>query len=212
MRTPPGAPYDVLVVQCRRARGRPLEVTREVLSELLQHVPIGQIAGLMLTGSGSKLVAEALQVPTCNEFQACARAIDLLHPHVRTVFEIGGESSRYIRLDPDPASGTLGIVDYSSNGDCAAGTGAFLDQQAKRLKYAVEEIGAIVAQAERAAQIAGRCSVFAKSDMIHAQQKGFAPAEVLRGLCNAVATNFKSAVVKGRTPEPPVALLGGVSH
>ena len=207
---PPGA-VDVLVVQPRRTRGRPLEVAREVLEELLEHVPADQVAGLTVTGAGGALVAGALAAPTCNEFQAASRAVNLLHPQVRTVFEIGGESSRYIHLGADPSSGTLGIFDYSSNGDCAAGTGGFLDQQAKRLKYAIEDIGTIVDEAERAAQIAGRCSVFAKSDMIHAQQKGFQPAEVLRGLCRAVAMNYRSAVVKGRTPEPPIALLGGVS-
>jgi len=208
---PAGADVAVYVADYRRTRGRALEVTRELLADLLECVPADRIAGVCLTGSGSHLVAEVLQAPTCNEFQACVRAINLLHPHVRTVFEMGGETSRYLRLGPDPVSGTLGILDYSTNGDCAAGTGAFLDQQAARLKFAVEDIGTIVAGAERAAQIAGRCSVFAKSDMIHAQQKGFGPAEVLRGLCNAVAMNFRSAVVKGRTPAPPIALLGGVS-
>ncbi|MCK4340377.1 MAG: hypothetical protein KAY37_01475 [Phycisphaerae bacterium] len=210
--TPPAAAnFAVLVAKPRRTRGRSLAATLELLAELLDYLPADQIEGLVLTGSGSRLVAEALKAPTCNEFQACVRAIDLLHPQVRTVFEIGGETSRYLRLGPDPASGALGILDYSMNGDCAAGTGAFLDQQASRLQFSVEDIGALVEETERAAQIAGRCSVFAKSDMIHAQQKGFQPAEVLRGLCNAVATNFRSAVVKGRTPMPPVALLGGVS-
>jgi predicted CoA-substrate-specific enzyme activase len=202
---------SVLLMRNRRTRGRPLDVTRELLEEITTHVSAERIAGLALTGSGSALVAEVLGAPTCNEFQASARAIDLLYHHVRSVFELGGETSRYIRLEPDPGSGALGILDYGTNGDCAAGTGAFLDQQASRLQFAVEEIGAIVEQAERAAQVAGRCSVFAKSDMIHAQQKGYGPAEVLRGLCNAVARNFKSAVVKGRAPQPPIALLGGVS-
>jgi len=209
--TPPSSNLGILVTAYRRTRGRPLETARELLEELFRYVAPEEVAGITLTGSAGGLVAETLRAPTCNEFQAAARAINLLHPHVRTVFEIGGEASRYMRLEPDPASGTLGIMDYSTNGDCAAGTGAFLDQQAARLKFAVEDIGPIVEQAERAAQIAGRCSVFAKSDMIHAQQKGFAPAEVLRGLCNAVATNFKAAVVRGRTPVPPVVLLGGVA-
>ena len=211
LETPTGGAWAVLVLPPRRTRGRPLEAAAQLLGEIQALTPLERIVGVGLTGSGAGLVAAAWGVPTCNEFQAATRAINLLHPQVRTVFEIGGESSRYIRLAPDPGSGVLGIVDYSANGDCAAGTGAFLDQQAGRLKFAVEEIGHIVDQAERAAQIAGRCSVFAKSDMIHAQQKGYAPPEVLRGLCNAVATNFKSAVVRGRTPEPPVALLGGVA-
>lgn len=182
-----------------------------LLKAMFRHIEADRIAGLTLTGSGSGLIAQAAGARRCNEFQAIARAVDLLHPEVRTVFEMGGETSKFLRLGPDPASGSLGIIDYSTNGDCAAGTGAFLDQQAKRLKFAVEDIGSIVAQAERSAQIAGRCSVFAKSDMIHAQQKGFAPPEVLRGLCKAVAVNYKAAVVKGRVPEAPVVFIGGVS-
>ena len=68
------------------------------------------------------------------------------------------------------------------------------------------------AGASCAARIAGRCSVFAKSDMIHAQQKGYSPAEILRGLCDAVARNFKSSIVKGRQVQAPVALIGAVSQ
>jgi len=205
------AARTVLVAPYRRTRGRPLEAVRQVLRELLDKLGADRIEAVALTGSGSGLVAAALGVPRFNEFQAIARAVDLLHPHVRTVFEMGGETSKYIRLVPDPADGRLGIADYGMNGDCAAGTGAFLDQQASRLQYEVEDIGTVVQDARRTAQIAGRCSVFAKSDMIHAQQKGFAPPEVLKGLCKAVAMNYKSAVVKGRTPERPVALIGGVS-
>ncbi|MBI4581367.1 MAG: hypothetical protein HY718_16820 [Planctomycetes bacterium] len=201
----------VLIAEAVRTRGRPLDAARTVFAGLIERLDAGQVGGIVVTGSGGGLVAEALGVPRCNEFQALARAMGLLHPQVRTVFEIGGETSKYLRLAPDPASGELGIIDYSTNGDCAAGTGSFLDQQAARLQYTVHEIGDVVASAERAAQIAGRCSVFAKSDMIHAQQKGFTPPEVLRGLCRAVALNYKSAVVKGRTPAPPVVFVGGVS-
>ena len=132
--------------------------------------------------------------------------IGSVYPQVRTVFEIGGESSKYIRL----AGGN--IVDYDRSGECAAGTGSFLDQQALRMQYSVEEVGCVAGGASCAARIAGRCSVFAKSDMIHAQQKGYSPAEILRGLCDAVARNFKSSIVKGRPVEAPVALIGAVSQ
>jgi len=203
--------YAVVLAPYRRTKGRPLEAAGALVRELLERLGGRAVDAAVVTGSGGQLVAEALGVSRCNEFQALARAMDWLHPAVRTVFEMGGETSKFIRLEPDPASGSLGILDYGTNGDCAAGTGAFLDQQAGRLNYPVEQIGAIVATAPRAAQIAGRCSVFAKSDMIHAQQKGFTPPEVLRGLCNAVATNFKCAVVKGRTPVAPIALVGGVA-
>ena len=207
------APYDrrLLVAEPIRTYGRPLEAAAEVLRRIVAWAPLEHITHCALTGSGGKMLAAIFEAPVCNEFQAGVRAIDALHDQVRTIFEIGGEVSRYIRCEPDPGSGRLSIFDYGASGDCAAGTGAFLDQQASRLKFKVEEIGSVVAEAERAAQIAGRCSVFAKSDMIHAQQKGYAPPEVLRGLCNAVARNFKSAVVKGRTPVAPIVLIGGVS-
>ena len=213
----------VLVAPYRRTRGRPLEAVGAILGEMMGLVGMERIAGLVLTGSGSDQIARKLAGVDgsgngngvlslrCNEFQAICQAVSVLQPAVRTVFEMGGETSKYLRLEPDPSGGHLSITDYGTNGDCAAGTGSFLDQQAGRLKFMVEQIGDIVAEAERSAQIAGRCSVFAKSDMIHAQQKGFTPPEVLRGLCKAVATNFKSAVVKGRIPDPPIILIGGVS-
>ena len=86
-----------------------------------------------------------------------------------------------------------------------------MDQQASRLLYDIEDVGDIVLDAGKAASIAGRCSVFAKSDMIHAQQKGYQPPEVLRGLCDAVMRNFKGTIAKGKVVEPPVAFIGGVA-
>ena len=94
---------------------------------------------------------------------------------------------------------------------CAAGTGSFMDQQASRRGYQVEDVGEIVSRAAKASRIAGRCSVFAKSDMIHVQQKGDQPPEILRGLCDAVVRNFKGSIAKGKKIEPPVIMLGGVA-
>jgi predicted CoA-substrate-specific enzyme activase len=208
--TPPHA-ASVFVSRSRRTRGRPVEAVRDLLAELFRELPELKMLRTVVTGSGGALVAAALGARRVNEFQALARAVSLLHPEARSVFEMGGETSKYILLEPDPADGRLNIVDYGTNGDCAAGTGSFLDQQAGRLRYHIEEIGPTCAAAARCAQIAGRCSVFAKSDMIHAQQKGFTPPEVLRGLCKAMATNYRSAVAKGRTPVAPVLFLGGVA-
>ena len=90
-----------------------------------------------------------------NEFKAIARMIGALYPQVRTVFEIGGESSKYIRLEGGS------IVDYDRSGECAAGTGSFLDQQALRMQYSVEEVGGVVLArpvARRASPGAARCS------------------------------------------------------
>jgi len=190
----------------RRIAGSPIQSTYDLLREFYETVAEDRVEGIRVTGSGSRNIAKVLGLFFENEFKAIARTFGTLYPHVRTVFEIGGESSKYIRLEG------ASIVDYDRSGECAAGTGSFLDQQALRMRYSVEEVGELVCKAACAARIAGRCSVFAKSDMIHAQQKGYSPAEILRGLCDAVARNFKSSIVKGRPVEAPVALIGAVSQ
>jgi predicted CoA-substrate-specific enzyme activase len=190
----------------RRISGSPIQSTYDLLDEFYETVPEVRVEGIRVTGSGSRTIAKVLGLFFENEFKAIARMMAAFYPQIRTVFEIGGESSKYIHLD------ATGIQDYDRSGECAAGTGSFLDQQALRMQYSVEEVGGLVCGACSSARIAGRCSVFAKSDMIHAQQKGYQPAEILRGLCDAVARNFKSSIVKGRKVEAPVALIGAVSQ
>ncbi|MBZ5581205.1 MAG: acyl-CoA dehydratase activase [Acidobacteriia bacterium] len=196
----------LVLSEYRRIAGSPIQSTYDLLQEFYETVPENRVEGIRMTGSGARTIAKVLGLFFENEFKAIARTMGTLYPRARTVFEIGGESSKYIRLDG------FSILDYDRSGECAAGTGSFLDQQALRMQYSVEEVGQLVCTAACAARIAGRCSVFAKSDMIHAQQKGYSPAEILRGLCDAVARNFKSAIVKGRPVEAPVALIGAVSQ
>jgi predicted CoA-substrate-specific enzyme activase len=196
----------------RRIQGSPVQSTFDLLKELYEHVPEENVEGIRVTGSGSQLLAKLMGIYFENEFRAIAKGIRIFYPDVRTVFEMGGESSKYIRLEPTKESRYLGITDYSSSGDCAAGTGSFIDQQATRLLYKVEEVGPVACGASCSARVAGRCSVFAKSDMIHAQQKGYSTDQILKGLCEAVARNFKSAIVKGRHVTKPVAFIGGVAQ
>jgi predicted CoA-substrate-specific enzyme activase len=203
---PVEGPLPLVLSEYRRIAGSPIQSTYDLLHEFYETVPETRIEGIRVTGSGSRTIAKILGLYFENEFKAIARMMRDFHPGVQTVFEIGGESSKYIRLDAGS------ILDYDRSGECAAGTGSFLDQQALRMQYSVEEVGELVRCAKCAARIAGRCSVFAKSDMIHAQQKGYLPAEILRGLCDAVARNFKSGIVKGRSVTAPVALIGAVSQ
>jgi predicted CoA-substrate-specific enzyme activase len=207
-----GRRLPMAISSYRRILGSPIQSTFDLLQEFYDSVKETQIDGIRVTGSGSRTIAKILGIYFENEFKAIARMMGEFYPQVRTVFEIGGESSKYILLEMQPDTGQLAIVDYDRSGECAAGTGSFLDQQALRLGYSVEEVGGITGSANSAARIAGRCSVFAKSDMIHAQQKGYTPPEILRGLCDAVARNFRSSIIKGRKVIAPVALLGAVSQ
>ena len=209
---PGGRKLPLVISEYRRILGSPIQSTFDLLQEFYDYVTETRIEGIRVTGSGSRTIARILGIYFENEFKAVARMVGSFYPQVRTVFEIGGESSKYIRLERAEGAGQCGIVDYDRSGECAAGTGSFLDQQALRMGYSVEEVGEVVRCSSCAARVAGRCSVFAKSDMIHAQQKGYSPAEILRGLCDAVARNFKSAIVRGRPVVPPVALIGAVSQ
>jgi len=200
-----------LVSRYRRIQGNPLQSAYELLSELQKWAGANAIHSLRVTGSGGRRVANLLGCGYENEFRALAKGVRSMYPGVRTIFEMGGASSRYLRLDPADASGYLGIVDYQSSGDCAAGTGSFMDQQASRLRYSVEEAAAAACIEETAARVAGRCSVFAKTDMIHAQQRGYTTGQILRGLCEAIARNFKSSIVRGRPVVAPVLFVGGVA-
>jgi len=202
----------LLVTNYRRIHGGPAQATQALLDDLTAVLPAEAIGGIRVTGSGARLVGEALGAAFENEFKAITRGISSLHPETQTIFEMGGETSKFIRLESACDGGCGGgIADYQTNGDCAAGTGSFMDQQASRLLYDIEDVGDIVLGAGKAASIAGRCSVFAKSDMIHAQQKGYEPPEVLRGLCDAVIRNFRGTIAKGKIVEPPVAFIGGVA-
>ena len=207
----PLADRPLALSRYRRLQGSPIQSTFDLLKDLYEHVPEENVEGIRVTGSGSELIAKILGIYFENEFRAVAKGMRVFYPQVRTVFEMGGETSKYLHLEAEEKSKYLGIVDYQSSGDCAAGTGSFIDQQASRLLYQVEEVGAAACGASCAARVAGRCSVFAKSDMIHAQQKGYSTDQILRGLCDAVARNFKSAIVKGRAVAPPVAFIGGVA-
>ena len=195
----------------RRLQGNPLKTVQELLREFCAVIPESAIGEIRFTGSGGRTIARTFDAPFENEFRALARAVQAFYPEVRTVFEMGGENSKYIRLGNALGKEKLEILDYQSSSECAAGTGSFIDQQASRLLYEVEDVGTAARDANCAARVAGRCSVFAKSDMIHAQQKGFLSDQILRGLCEATARNFKSSIVKGRKVPTPVAFVGGVA-
>ena len=142
-----------------------------------------------------------------NALLAIGRGASLLEPAARTVIEIGGQTSKFLLLRPNGEP-----VDFATNEACAAGTGSFLEQQARRLELSVEELSTLNAQARTGATVAGRCSVFAKSDMIHLQQKGTPVAEIAYGLCLAICRNALSTLLKGRDVLAPVLIAGGCAR
>ncbi len=185
-----------------RHRGHPQKTALELL-EMATRAAGGPFH-LSITGSSGRLMASALGLGFTNEVVAQSYAARKLYPEIKTIIELGGEDSKLIAL------GGNGLKDFAMNSVCAAGTGSFLDQQAERLKLSIEEFSEL-ARKSKPSRIAGRCSVFAKSDMIHLQQIATPVEDIVAGLCFAVARNFKGSIVRGRTIEEPVSFHGGVA-
>jgi len=206
----PASESRVFINEPVKVLGDPLNAALRLLDPL-KDVLSGYELYMQVTGSQGGIIAELSGCPYINEFRAIGRGVAQLVPQARTILEIGGDKSRFIRINYDAATENLSILDYNRNGECAAGTGSFIDQQAERLNLNVSDIGELVLSAQSTANIAGRCSVFAKSDMIHAQQRGYSPAAIFKGLCEAVVRNYKGTVLHGKSLEPAVVFIGGVA-
>jgi len=193
-----------------RTHGRPIATVLHALENLHRDLAPAQINAIAVTGTAGKDVADALGCSYVNEIIAQSSATARLHPDVRTIIELGGEDAKLITLEPKQDNAP-GIRDFSMNTVCAAGTGSFIDQQAARLGIAIEEFGPYACTSQHPPRIAGRCSVFAKSDMIHLQQAATPVQDILMGLCLAVARNFKSSIARRITLAPQIAFQGGVA-
>lgn len=194
----------------RRHLGRPLELARQMLNEALA-LP-HTLDNMGITGSGGQRLAEQLGVPFENEVMAHARACAQLTPEAKSLIVVGGEDSFFVSLDGN-ATEAVNIRDFAMNGLCAAGCGGFLDQQASRLGIDIDgAFGTMALESSRPARVAGRCSVFAKTDMIHLQQKATPVCDIVAGLCFAFARNFVNVLARGKEIIPPVVFQGGVTN
>jgi predicted CoA-substrate-specific enzyme activase len=190
-----------------RTMGNPVRAVQQGVAALSQSIPRQiKISGTGTTGSGRELAALILGADVVkNEITAHGLAALTLVGDVQTVLEIGGQDSKIILLRQGV------IVDFAMNTVCAAGTGSFLDRQAGRLGIPIEEFGAHALLSTQPVRIAGRCAVFAESDMIHKQQMGLSSEDIVYGLCQALVRNYLGNVGKGKEIREKVVFQGGVA-
>ncbi len=194
-----------------RTKGQPLETVLAILEEVLARYSTERFELVATTGNGGKLIAELLGAQFVNEIIAQAAGTVHFHPDVRTIIEIGGEDSKLILLDGEGQGEPPKVIDFAVNGVCAAGTGSFLDQQASRMGIPIEQFGDVALQSACPPRVAGRCSVFAKTDMIHLQQIGTPVHDIVAGLCFAMVRNFIGSIAHGHKVSKPVCFQGGVA-
>lgn len=194
-----------------RTQGRPVETVLAVLEQVLGRHRDDSFDLVAGTGTAGRLICQILGMPFINEVICQATAIRRLQPEVRTLIEMGGQDSKLIFL-PDSTENGRPMVDFTMNSNCAAGTGSFLDQQASRLGIRIEEeFGRLALMSKTPPRVAGRCSVFAKSDMIHLQQQAAPVYDIVAGLCMGLARNLKSNLGRAMELPRPIAFCGGVA-
>ncbi len=177
-----------------------------LLSRLAEQINLDEIATTGVSGSGKGVIPNELNWTVYSSPLAIISGLLSSHSDVNTVVQIGGQSSLVIELE----DGLKKPWRVASNPLCAAGTGRFLEQQAYRLGISLEDFARLALSAEgNAPRIAARCSVFAKSDLIHLQQKGVPVESILQALSDSVA-RMVASFKKGSFTEP-VYFLGGVA-
>ncbi len=198
---------NVLFSKYIRTKGQPINSVKEGMAMLKEELDDSCVVKAVgVTGSGRQMIGLMVGADVVkNEITAHAAATTHFYPDVQTIFEIGGQDSKIIIVKN-------GIVtDFSMNTVCAAGTGSFLDHQSERLGVDISEFGDLALTAQNDVRIAGRCTVFAESDMIAKQQYGYSKADIIKGLCDALVRNYLNNLGRGKTLNPPFVFQGGVA-
>lgn len=197
---------DLIFKSYLRTEGGPIDAIQKSFQELHAEIGALHISGVGTTGSGRRLAAVMVGADIVkNEITAHAMAARHFEPNVRTVIDIGGQDSKIIFFrDGVP-------VGFNMNTVCAAGTGSFLDHQSVRLGIPIEQFGDYAVRSRSPIKIAGRCGVFAESDLIHKQQMGYKKEDLIAGLCLALVGNYLANVARGHSIESIVLFQGGVA-
>jgi predicted CoA-substrate-specific enzyme activase len=191
-----------------QTQGKPIDQICKLIKICQENLPSRtKIEAVGATGSARYLAGHVIGADIIKN-EITSHAIAALHyfPDVQTVIEIGGQDSKLIIIRDGI------VVDFAMNTVCAAGTGSFLDHQVLRLGLNIDDFSKLALKSTNPVRIAGRCTVFAESDMIHKQQIGHSIPDILYGLCQALVRNYLSDIGLGKEIIPPLIFQGGVAY
>jgi len=199
---------NIVHKQYVQTQGRPIEVAQRLLAGIQNRFgDTLEVLGTATTGSGRYVVGDFLGADLIiDEITAHARAAVHWEPSAATVFEIGGQDSKYIQIENGSP------LDFDMNKVCAAGTGSFLHELANKLNInIVRQFEEIALASESPISLAERCTVFMESDLVSYAQRGARLEDLIAGLCYAVVHNYLNRVVQNRPIRDPILFLGGPS-
>jgi len=196
----------VVQFDIEKITSNPKAAVNSLIARLGEKFPLKQIVSAGVSGSGKVAIPKELNWAEYSSSLAIASGLLHRHPDVKTIIQIGGQTSLVIGLE----DGLRKPWKVASNPLCAAGTGRFLEQQAYRLGISLDDFASLALKSQGdPPRIAARCSVFAKTDLIHLQQKGVPMEAMLYALCESIA-RMVASLTKGIFEEP-VYLVGGVA-
>jgi predicted CoA-substrate-specific enzyme activase len=196
----------VVQLDTEKVTSSPRTAVASLISRLGEGFDLKGIAAAGVSGSGRAVIPDELGWTQYSSSLAIASGLLHIYAEVKTIIQIGGQSTLVIELE----DGLKKPWKVASNPLCAAGTGRFLEQQAYRIGISMKDFANLALQFKGTApRIAARCSVFAKTDLIHLQQKGAPLDAMLYALCESVARMVAS--LKKGTFQEPVYLVGGVA-
>ena len=196
----------IIYLDIQKITGNPKAIINSLLVELSKNFNLEQIAAAAVSGTGKGIIPKRFGWAEYSSSLAIASGIVSQHPSAKTIIEIGGQSSQVITLE----DGLRKPWKVASNPLCAAGTGRFLEQQAYRLGINMDDFTKLALKCNgNPPRIAARCSVFAKTDLIHLQQKGIPIETMLYALCEGIARMIAS--LKKGIFEESIYFVGGVA-
>ncbi len=193
---------NLLYKSYRRHYTRLIETIDETLTDIKKQFP-DTAFNICLTGSGAMGIADRLGMQFVQEVVAVTRALQAFYPQAHTLIDIGGEDAKLVLVKKGKTP------DIRMNGNCAGGTGAFIDQMAGLLNISVDEMDALALQSQNIYPIASRCGVFAKTDVQNLIARKIEKADIAASIFHAVALQTINALARGCDLQPQVVFCGG---
>jgi activator of 2-hydroxyglutaryl-CoA dehydratase/predicted nucleotide-binding protein (sugar kinase/HSP70/actin superfamily) len=163
---------------------------------------------IFITGSGGGTLAGLIGAKFVQEVTAVSAAVETFHPEAYSVIELGGQDAKIIVFRDNPESGGKKKIP-SMNDKCAGGTGAVIDKINAKLKIPPEELCAQGYHGIKLHKVAGKCGVFAETDINSLQKQGIPNDELMASLFDAIVLQNLTVLTRGNTLRPHVLLLGG---
>ena len=202
-----GADGELVDFQYLRTAGDPEGAVRKGLASIRQRFGDIRFTAVGVTGSGRERIGKRIGADAVrDEITAQAKGAAHWVPEVDTVFEIGGQDSKYISIQNGE------VVDFQMNKICAAGTGSFVEEQAARMGIPLAEFGPLALSSEHPASLGERCTVFIETAIASASAEGISRADIAAGLCHSIVQNYLHKVVGSKPVGQHIVLQGGVDY